>query len=117
MTKQWDKLSDETQEALLVWINCDPDDEEKELLAALWNVGRFEYWDCPGCGESCRKGNPASWEYFQGVNEVDYISYPGDLTAHTAQYNCRLCDNCRSVGYAITQWPTDVHVGPETSAM
>ena len=95
----WRDLDDQTQADLLAWLNVqNPFNMDRERLAELYSAGRFKAWACPGCGNRCYRGEPESWDRFQGVVQVDYSSYSGDLDKYQPDYNARLCDDCRCWG-------------------
>lgn len=84
--------NDKTQAAtdLIEWYNVsDLDDVDIELLADLFNAGNFESWACPGCDDRVYDGQPEDWEDFQGVCQIDRVSYPG-----FGEDDDR-CDHCR----------------------
>lgn len=89
----FEELQPQTQEDLINWFNIVPesiDDDDKQLLADLYNNGQFEAWDCPKCGARCYNGTPDNWGAFQGVSNVDHTSYPGD-----GEKTALWCDRCR----------------------
>ena len=98
----WDEIPYETQEDLLEWYNIRPEDidaEDKVLLSTLYNKGQFHAWNCPLCSERVYLGEPEDWAFFQGVQQVDYTSFPGDV---------RLCDDCRCAGYGQCDYECEV---------
>lgn len=75
---------------LIAWLNVHEDyldDEDMERLAALSNNNQFDAWDCPTCDDRVRRGDPDSWDHFQGADNPDYASYPGGSEQQ--------CDYCR----------------------
>ncbi len=93
----WGHLDSQTQEDLIAWRNIRESDvtaEDRAQLAELFAAGRFEAWTCV-CGERVYRGDPENWGHFQGVNQVDYVSYPGNEEKYTQEYLARLCDTCR----------------------
>lgn len=92
------ELPQQVQDDLLAWYNSKPSWHDKQRLAKLYAEGRFKAWDCPGCGDRCYFGRPESWNLFQGVNQVDHTSYPGDTEKFTEEYLRQLCDTCRCHG-------------------
>jgi len=90
----WRKLGNQEQSDLLEWFNvCAPSREDKARLAKLFHDRQFGAWDCPECGERCYHGAPDNWGHFQGVCQVDYVSYPV-----TESRLISWCDSCRSQG-------------------
>ena len=93
--KRFDNLLYEVQIDLLEWFNIrEPSDEDKQMLLGLYKAGKFKAWDCPGCTERVYKGEPDSYDNFQGVLNQDF-SYFGNRNKYTEEYNLALCDNCR----------------------
>ncbi len=89
---EWVDVPEDTQAALLGWYNVScPDDEDRKKLANLWFSGRFRYWQCSGCGDLVFEGLPEDWNEFQGVCQIDTISFPGSVS---------MCDDCRAWGVA-----------------
>jgi len=98
MTK-FDDLDIEIQRDLLEWYNLvNVSREEKEMLAKLYNDGRFASWDCPECKCRVYVGDPEDWDDFQGVLQRDMISYPGYQEKYTYDYLMKMCDDCRRTG-------------------
>lgn len=90
----WRDLSEQVQEDLVAWFNVvDPDDEDKERLAELFEANRFWAWDCPECRERVYWAEPDSWDKFQGVLQADYTSYPG--RGSQVRQISQMCDDCR----------------------
>lgn len=93
----WSELDSQTQEDLLAWFNCSkPTAVDKRRLAKLATDGRFRAWECPECESRVYQGDPEDWKHFQGVDQVDYTSYPvhGD-SIYKPEYLEKLCDSCR----------------------
>ena len=80
----------QTADDLIEWFNSS-DLTEADLveLAMLANIGQFQAWDCPVCGDRIYVGNPDDWGHFQGVLQADYASCPG------IGPNDKRCDSCR----------------------
>jgi hypothetical protein len=96
---RFEDLPDSVQEDLLAWFNSsEPDDDDRQLLADLYNAEGFEAWNCVKCGDRVYKGDPKSWDHFQGVQQVDYTSYPGNTDKYKPEHLLRLCDSCRCHG-------------------
>lgn len=94
----FDQLGEQLQDDLIGWANIKRDDVTLEMLdelAEMFNDGRFAAWDCPECGERCYAGEPENWQLWQGVNNVDYTSCPGNGERYTAEYLENMCDGCR----------------------
>ena len=97
ITAEWDELPEYIQADLEAWYNrSELDKHDLARLAQLHNAGRFHAWDCPQCGIRVRSGEPEDWAHFQGVDQPDFSSYPGDVEAYQPEYLARLCDDCRS---------------------
>ena len=100
----WKNLTEEQQNDLIEWYNVRPEvwtdltSQDKVRLAKLFEDGRFRAWECPNCGERVYCGDPEDWGHFQGVRQVDYVSYPGDIEVYQASYLEQLCDECRMHG-------------------
>jgi hypothetical protein len=97
----WSELPSQTQEDLLAWYNRREEKLEVEdyaRLAQLVANGSFHAWNCPKCGGRVYDGAPGDWRHFQGVCQVDYVSYPGDEEKYTLDYRLKLCDHCRCHG-------------------
>lgn len=95
---KWADLSDQQQDDLTEWYNIRPedmDDEDRQRLADLAGAGRFRAWNCAECGDRVRQGAPEDWGNFQGVQQPDFTSYPGDGERHTPEYLSWMCDSCR----------------------
>jgi hypothetical protein len=93
--KTFEELDEQTQNDLIEWYNAsEPTSEDLELLVALFESGRFEAWNCE-CGEKVYRGDPEDWGHFQGVRQVDYTSYPGNIEKYQAEHLERMCDSCR----------------------
>ena len=96
---EFNELPTQLQDDLRNWFNIsDPDPADLQRLATLYTDGRFHAWDCPRCGERVTHGEPEDWDYFQGVCDQDFASYPGDKEEHVPDFLARLCDDCRSSG-------------------
>jgi hypothetical protein len=92
----WKELDAQKRKDLIAWFNRrEITNVEKARLAKLVREGRFEAWDCPECGERVYNGAPEDWGHFQGVKQVDYVSYPGNSEKYTVQYRIKMCDHCR----------------------
>lgn len=77
-------------ERLLDWLNIStPDQGDLDRLMELLKAGGFDSWDCPSCGQPCHEADPQDWSHFQGVCQLDRVSYPGNR--HTQ----KCCDHCR----------------------
>lgn len=75
---------------LLDWFNrSNPGQGDIDLLLDLLKEGRFISWDCPACGSPCHEADPEEWGHFQGVSQLDRVSYPGN------RHNQWCCDHCR----------------------
>ena len=101
MKQTWKDLEQQQKDDLIAWFNFreqDLDRHDKATLAKLFFDGRFEAWDCPSCGDRIYRGDPEDWGSFQGVRQVDYVSYPGDETVFQPDYIIQLCDYCRCHG-------------------
>ena len=93
--KTFQQLSQQVQDDLTAWYNvCEPDTTDKQRLFRLYMQGEFEAWDCPECGERVYRGNPESYDNFQGVRNQDF-SFFGNSDKYTADYIESMCDNCR----------------------
>ena len=119
ITEKWDSLDADLREALVKWYNlgCDEDDgetgndgviyglddDDREALLGLVEAGRFWFWDCPVCDEHCTHGDPENWEKFQGVNNQDYQSLPGDPDIFTEEARIALCDKCRRTAFGMPE--------------
>ena len=91
-----EELSEQTQKDLLTWYNVSvADEEDKKILAELYNHARFRAWDCPECGERVYCGESGDWYDFQGVLQQDFTSYPGNTEKYKDSWLRQLCDNCR----------------------
>ena len=90
----FDDLGQVYQDDLEEWLNCEPDEEDKERLFKLYTSGEFRAWDCPECNTRVYEGRPGNWRHFQGSNNQDF-SYFGNLDKYTQKYISALCDNCR----------------------
>lgn len=92
----WNDLSEQTQKDLFDWFNwTEVTDDEKDMLAELFESGQFKAWDCRKCGERVYAGDPDDWDNYQGVRQADFCSYPGDDTVYQPDYLAYLCDHCR----------------------
>lgn len=94
----WEELPAETKNDLTAWFNQagELDIGQMTMLAALAAKGQFRAWDCPECGNRVYEANPDSWFNFQGTEQVDYTSYPGDERKFTPEYLLAMCDACRA---------------------
>lgn len=91
----FDDLLREVQIDLLEWFNVkNPSEEDKQMLLKLYKAGKFTAWNCPGCDERVYKGEPDSYEDYQGALNQDF-SYFGNKNKYTEEYILALCDNCR----------------------
>jgi len=99
MNEKFRELEEQTQEDLIGWYNVVPEhltDEDLNRLLELDLKGQFEAWDCPLCGERCYYGRPDHWEYFQGVCNVDHVSYPPlEDGIFKYAFALTLCNSCR----------------------
>lgn len=89
---EWMKNPRQVATDLLNWMNLsEPNEGDLQSLFDLVTEGRFQAWACPikGCGERVYEGDPKDWGPFQGVCQVDYVSYPGTPKNHLC------CDHCR----------------------
>lgn len=78
----------QTAADLVAWYNrAEPDKGDVRLLVELARKGQFRSWECLTCDERVYQGSPDKWGHFQGVQQVDYASYPGG--------NPEQCDYCR----------------------
>jgi len=93
--ENWDDLPEQVLNDLEEWYNHTVlGEEDYDLLFELFNKGQFHAWDCTSCGERCFNAEPDNWENFQGVNQIDYVSYP--------YYAPGWCDDCRErIGFPI----------------
>ena len=94
----WNELTHQQQQDLLEWYNVreeDIDDADRRRLSELIDKGQFQAWNCPECEERCYLGTPDDWDDFQGVSQVDYVSYPGDAEKYRPEYILQMCDHCR----------------------
>jgi hypothetical protein len=90
---EWDALGDDVQADLVAWRNVSkPDAEDLRRLAALYNSGRFATWSCPACDEHVFEAQPEDWSHFQGADQNDRVSYPGNGPADKRCNYCR-CHN------------------------
>lgn len=93
----FEDLPEMVQEDLTAWFNVrklDNEDDKIRLLD-LYQSGRFEAWDCPECpNERVYKGNPDSYNHFQGVLNQDF-SFFGNSDKYTEEYLEQMCDSCR----------------------
>lgn len=95
----WNELPDSVQTDLIEWFNVsEPNDEDLERLAELYEGDRFHAWNCPTCGARVQQGEPHDWRDFQGVNQPDLCSYPGSPEVYTAETISKQCDDCRMSG-------------------
>lgn len=92
--ESFDELPSPVQEDLAAWLNREPDEDDKARLLELYTQGKFQAWDCPGCSTRVYRGDPDSYDHFQGVNNQDF-SFFGNREKYTAQYIKSLCDSCR----------------------
>lgn len=109
MRTNWNDLSEQVKSDLTAWYNVRDEDltqADKNKLATLYGKGQFHAWDCPACGGRVYDGNPDDWGEFQGVCQVDYMSYPGDPDVFVTDYLRRMCDECRSQGYSANHQET-----------
>ncbi len=99
-TSAWDELPSNVQDDLTEWFNRGEalDDDDRLRLAWLYVDGEFHAWNCPTCGERVRSGEPDDWSHFQGVNNPDFASYPGNSDIYTQKTIWHQCDDCRSRG-------------------
>ena len=99
MKSRFRELEEQVREDLIAWYNVVPDhlrNEDLDLLADLYLKGRFEAWDCPLCGERCYSGCPDDWDHFQGVCNIDHVSYPAlEDGIFKDAFTLILCDSCR----------------------
>lgn len=101
-TAKWSRLPRRVRRDLRAWFNYRPDAEDKQRLAELYEAGRFKAWNCPDCGTRVYQGDPEDWSHFQGVRQVDYISYPGRPEVFSRRHIRRQCDHCRCYNNAGT---------------
>lgn len=75
---------------LLEWYNSTGFDiEDLQRLRDLALERKFRAWDCDNCGARVYEGMPDDWSHFQGVLQIDLVSYPGNGE------NAGWCDHCR----------------------
>jgi hypothetical protein len=101
MSGRFRELPHQVQRDLIEWYNVlesGLDHEDYERLAELYHAGRFHAWHCPTCGERVRSGEPEDWGHFQGVDQPDHASYPGDPRIYTPETIAKQCDDCRMQG-------------------
>jgi rubrerythrin len=94
----WKDLHHSEQDDLILWYNRRIEDleyDDKLRLADMFNQSRFEAWDCSDCGTRCYRGEPEDWSNFQGVCQVDHVSYPGDRDRFSEDHIRLQCDQCR----------------------
>lgn len=90
----WDKLSNTVKRDLKAWFNQTKlSDSDRELLARLYEDVAFHAWNCIKCGDRCYWGEPTDWADFQGVSQLDFVSYPGFTSSPFRR--SRMCDHCR----------------------
>ena len=97
-TKKWRDIPQDAQLALEYWYNVSKDQwdhTDYKLLVRLYFTGRFQYWNCPECGNLVTYGDPTNWDNFQGVMQPDHTSYPGNAEKYALEYIEKMCDNCR----------------------
>jgi len=103
MSDKFDDLPSHVIDDLTEWYNQNElSDSNKELLAALYHAGKFHAWNCPECGERVCHGAPDDWGKFQGVNQPDYSSFPGDPDRYAPEYLSEMCDDCRMAGTGVS---------------
>ena len=95
---KWNELSEERKSDLLDFYNVAPvcvDDDDLELLAE--HEHKITSFMCEECGEHlCHvPTGDLPWEHFQGVNVLDFASYPGNTEKYTSKYLGSCCDTCR----------------------
>lgn len=89
-------LPEQVQVDLKTWYNRSELEIKEEIrLFNLVKRGLFHAWNCPECGERCYYGEPSNWDFFQGVWQIDYTSFPGNSEKFTQAYLLKLCDDCR----------------------
>ena len=103
-TETWDELPADVQSDLAVWLNRDPDEDDKQRLVRLYVEERFRAWDCPHChskGESTRVFRADVHEeernHFPDSLNQDF-SFFGDRDKYTEEYVEAMCDSCRCHG-------------------
>lgn len=94
-TTDFQKLDEQVQKDLIEFYNVHKsaiNDDDKQLLADLYNSGNFEAWECEKCDDArCIVATPDNWDSFQGTSQQDYTSYP----AQTEKAK-RWCNHCRA---------------------
>lgn len=92
----FDDLPDTVKKDLTRWFNVRNLDnsEDKTRLLELYQEGKFQAWDCPKCNDRVYKGNPDSYNNFQGVLNQDF-SFFGNRDKYTEDYIEQMCDTCR----------------------
>ena len=92
----WSAIPQQAKTDLLEWLNvAEPDAQDRQRLARLYAAGKFHAWNCPTCGERVYYGNPGDWDHFQGVRQVDHMSYPGYPEYFAPRTISQQCDSCR----------------------
>ena len=96
--KSFASLPEEVQSDLQAWYNqVELDPADKQRLFRLYMSGRFQAWDCPLCAtERVYHGEPTSWTEFQGTQNQDFSSYPGNAERYTPECLEAMCDSCRT---------------------
>jgi len=96
--ESFDELETQIQDDLIEWFNvADPDEDDKKQLFELYQERLFWAWDCPGCNDRVFRGDPDSYDNFQGVRNQNF-SYFGDRDKYTENFIEALCDSCRCYG-------------------
>lgn len=91
----WGKLPEQVKRDLIEWFNVSGGVSVMEMteMARMYQRGQFHAWNCPKCNKRVFYGEPKDWSMFQGVQNADYSSYPGN--PDLGEYNTLLCDDCR----------------------
>ncbi len=81
---------------MVEWKNLtELDEADLNALFDLAQHGNFVSWDCPTCEARVYEGSPDSWTQFQGVQQNDWSSYPGNGPDDAR------CDHCRCYGAGV----------------
>lgn len=94
----WSDIDSDVQEALLKWFNyTSATKTDQKRLARLWWDGRFWYWDCLLCNDSCvhAEPTPEEWKHFQGAHDDIDWCYFGNQDVYTRAALASMCNSCR----------------------
>lgn len=66
-------------------------------MVKFYNENKFQFWNCPQCGEMVFYCEVDDWSLFQGVRNIDYNYQPGypDCKVFSQKHLNHLCDDCR----------------------